>query len=206
MTDTNFIKPLEDFVQGALDTLPEYLKKENTQKFLRIFLERLETVDNAVINMAEFRLLANAEGVFLDEIGEQIGVFRNGQSDNDYRTILLIRQLVAGKGGTRPEVSDALNNLFSSTAWYMYKGTNYRIDIYASSPCFELTNIVEDIVDLFPVITHLRVVETDYNQLAFGFDGDDTALGFSGSNDRLSENAGMLGGLRYTSDKATHSL
>lgn len=204
MSDINFIKPLEDFVQGALDTLPDYLMKDNTQKFLRIFLDRLETVDNAIIDMAEFRLLANAQGIVLDEIGGQIGVSRNGQVDDDYRTILLIRQLAAGKGGTRSEVTDALNNLFSSAVWYMYKGTNYRIDIYASSPCFELINVLDNIVDLFPIITHLRVVEIDYSGNPFGFEGDDSSFGFSGSNDRLSSTAGILGGLRYTSDKVIH--
>jgi hypothetical protein len=40
----------------------------------------------------------------LDDIGEQMGLYRNGQSDDDFRTILLIRQAAAGKGGTRPQV------------------------------------------------------------------------------------------------------
>lgn len=204
--DSNYIKPLDNFVDGAIDTLPDFFNKENNRKFLEIFLDRWKFVEDATINLAEYRLLATAEGVNLDEIGEQLGIFRNGQTDNDYRTILLIRQIAAGKGGTRPEVSESLTNLFSATQWYLYKGNNYRIDVYTSSPCFDLANVVENIVDIFPAITHLRVVETDYVYPSFGFDGDDSSLGFSGSNDRQSEQAGMLGAVRYTSDDEIHGI
>lgn len=204
MTDSNFIKPLDSFVSEVINYLPDYLRKDNLVKFMTVFLDRLEALDNSFIQLAEYRLLVNAQGVVLDDIGTQIGLYRNGQSDDDFRTILLIRQAAAGKGGTRPQVEEALQNLFSTTNWSLYKGTNYRIDLYASSPCFDLVNISEDIVETFPIMTQLRIVETDYLNMGFGFEGDEDAGGFGSSNDESASEAGMLLKVVYVTDKAVH--
>ena len=204
MSNSNFIVPLDSFVDEVINYLPDYLKKDNLVKFLTIFLDRLEALDNAWIELAEYRLLVNAQGVVLDDIGKQMGLYRNGQSDDDFRTILLIRQAAAGKGGTRPQVEESLQNLFSTTNWSLYKGTNYRIDLYASSPCFDLVNISEDIVETFPIMTQLRIVETDYLNMGFGFEGDEDAGGFGSSNDESASEAGMLLKVVYVTDKAVH--
>ena len=204
MTDSNFIKPLDSFVSEVINYLPDYLRKDNLVKFMTVFLDRLEALDNSFIQLAEYRLLVNAQGVVLDDIGTQMGLYRNGQSDDDFRTILLIRQASAGKGGTRPQVEEALQNLFSTTNWSLYKGTNYRIDLYASSPCFDLVNISEDIVETFPIMTQLRIVEADYLNMGFGFEGDEDAGGFGSSNDESASEAGMLLKVVYVTDKAVH--
>ena len=204
MTDSNFIKPLDSFVSEVINYLPDYLRKDNLVKFMTVFLDRLEALDNSFIQLAEYRLLVNAQGVVLDDIGTQMGLYRNGQSDDDFRTILLIRQAAAGKGGTRPQVEEALQNLFSATNWSLYKGTNYRIDLYASSPCFDLVNISEDIVETFPIMTQLRIVETDYLNMGFGFEGDEDVGGFGSSNDESASEAGMLLKVVYITDKAVH--
>lgn len=204
MTDSNFIKPLDSFVSEVINYLPDYLRKDNLVKFMTVFLDRLEALDNSFIQLAEYRLLVNAQGVVLDDIGTQMGLYRNGQSDDDFRTILLIRQASAGKGGTRPQVEEALQNLFSTTNWSLYKGTNYRIDLYVSSPCFDLVNISEDIVETFPIMTQLRIVETDYLNMGFGFEGDEDAGGFGSSNDESASEAGMLLKVVYVTDKAVH--
>ena len=204
MTDSNFIKPLDSFVSEVINYLPDYLRKDNLVKFMTVFLDRLEALDNSFIQLAEYRLLVNAQGVVLDDIGTQMGLYRNGQSDDDFRTILLIRQAATGKGGTRPQVEEALQNIFNTTNWSLYKGTNYRIDLYASSPCFDLVNISEDIVETFPIMTQLRIVETDYLNMGFGFEGDEDAGGFGSSNDESASEAGMLLKVVYVTDKAVH--
>ena len=201
MTDsTNYIKPLDDFVTNGVSLLPDYLKHDTLEAILTIFLNRLKVVEDSAITMAEFRLLANAEGTYLDEIGSQMNIPRNGQNDDDYRTILLIRQAAAGKSGTRSQVTDTLDSLFSSTDRSIYKGYDYRIDVYASTPCFELSSVVNDLIEIFPVMTNLRVVETEYSGSMFGFEGDDESSGFGSSNDPSSTEAGMLGKLVYSTE------
>ena len=201
MTDsTNYIKPLDDFVIGGVSLLPDYLKHDTLEAILTIFLNRLKVVEDSAITMAEFRLLANAEGTYLDEIGSQMDIPRNGQNDDDYRTILLIRQAAAGKSGTRSQIAGTLDSLFSSTDWSIYKGYNYRIDVYASTPCFELSSVVDDLIEIFPVMTNMRVVETEYSGSMFGFEGDEESSGFGSSNDPSSTEAGMLGKLVYSTE------
>ena len=197
---TNYIKPSDDFVTGGVSLLPDYLKHDTLEAILTIFLNRLKVVEDSAITMAEFRLLANAEGTCLDEIGSQMNIPRNGQNDDDYRTILLIRQAAAGKSGTRPQIAETLDSLFSSTDWSIYKGNNYRIDVYASTPCFELSSVVDDLIEIFPVMTNMRVVETEYSGNMFGFEGDDESSGFGSSNDPSSTEAGMLGKLVYSTE------
>jgi hypothetical protein len=200
--ESNFIKPLDSFVDEVISYLPDYLRKDNLVKFMTIFLDRLEALDLSFIKLAEYRLLVNAQGVVLDDIGAQMGgLYRNGQSDDDFRTTLLIRQAAAGKGGTRSQIAESLSSIFSETGWEMYKGDNYRIDIYAQTPCFEIETVRDDIIELFPVITHCRIIESITNVNGFGFEGDPTASGFSSSNDRKSDSSGALLKIAYTSDE-----
>lgn len=199
--DSNFIKPLDSFVDEVIGYLPDYLRKDNLVKFMTVFLDRLESLDLSFIQLAEYRLLINAQGIVLDDIGTQMGIYRNGQTDDNFRTILLIRQAAAGKGGTRTQIAESLSSIFSSSGWELYKGDNYRIDIYAQTPCFELETVADDIIAMFPVITHCRIVETISAVDSFGFEGDTMSSGFASSNDRNSTLSGALLRIAYTSDK-----
>ena len=202
MTDTNFIKKIDNFVDDSISELPDILNQPNTVKFLTIFLERMKSLDDVIVDFAEFRLLSTAQGVVLDEIGQQLNVYRNGQIDDDYRTTILIRLLAIGRGGTRPEVEDSLDELFPSEAakWQMYKGNNYRIDLYCGSVCFDVDSVVDELVGLFPIMTHLRIIKTDFSRKTFGFAGDTSRAGFSASNNRTITTSGIMGKVSYVSD------
>ena len=69
-----------------------------------------------------------------------------------------------------------------------------------STPCFELSSVVDDLIEIFPVMTNMRVVETEYSGSMFGFEGDDESSGFGSSNDPSSTEAGMLGKLVYSTE------
>ena len=43
--DSNFIKPLDSFVDEVIGYLPDYLRKDNLVKFMTVFLDRLEKVE-----------------------------------------------------------------------------------------------------------------------------------------------------------------
>jgi hypothetical protein len=53
-------------------------------------------------------------------------------------------------------------------------------------------------------MTQLRIVETDYLNMGFGFEGDEDAGGFGSSNDESASEAGMLLKVVYVTDKAVH--
>lgn len=199
LKDVNHIHPLPDFVQGGLDYLPgDFLRmKENLVKFLSVFLERLKNIDEMYVDLSENRLLRNATGVNLDELGEQVGIARDGLSDMNYRAIITILLASAAKHGTRSQVIETLSQLFGVGNFSTYKGDNYRFDINVSKTCFELETTLQEIQDMLPLPTHLRL--TSSQGTAFGFAGDNSAGGFGSVNKPRTGEGGMAH-LIYTSD------
>lgn len=197
--DVNHIHVLEDYVEGSLNYLPtEFLREQpNLTAFIEVFLNRLKEVDKVAVGLAEKRLLGNATGVYLDEIGKQLGIFRNGLGDEDYRAIITILNGTANKHGTRPEVISVLRQLLGEEAFQTYKGFNYRFDINISSSCFDNASIVQEIKDMLPLVTYLRITES--MGFAFGFKGDDMAIGFSTRVNRPVSGMGGWASLVYYS-------
>lgn len=198
--DVNHIHPLPDFVKGGLDFLPsDFLEdKERFIKTLSIFLERLKAVDEAMVTFSEMRTLSLAEGVNLDELGLQLGIFRNGLTDQEYRAVIMILSGTSAKNGTRGEVIGTLKQIFGDRGFTTWKGHNYRVDINITDSCFDVKNIMSEIVDMLPLPTHLRVVESEGQ--AFGFDGDPNSAGFASLNDIRHRGVGGIAALVYTSD------
>ncbi|QGZ16310.1 hypothetical protein Hena1_01600 [Erwinia phage Hena1] len=202
LQDVNHIHVLPDFVQDGVNYLPgDFLRqKENLVKFLGTYLERLRVIDEMLVNLSEGRLLANAAYKNLDEIGRQLGVDRNGMSDDSYRASITILLASASKHGTRPEVIQTLRQLFGDQNFTTWKGDNYRIDIHVMSTCFRLEDLLQEIKDMLPLPTHLRLIES-YGR-AFGFNGDKDTFGFSSVNaNKTTTTQGGIARLVYTSDE-----
>lgn len=200
LKDVNHIHPLPDFVKGGVDYLPSGIfdGKENFQTVLRILLERLEFIDKKMVELAELRTTLNAEDFNLDEIGRQLGIFRNGLNDPEYRAVIMILTGNNSKSGTRADIISTLKQLFGDDGVTTYKGYNYRLDINIFNTCMEVTDILPQIVDMLPLVTHLRVVE---NQgYPFGMEGDAQAFGFASVYDDNRTGTGGLSTLIYVSD------
>lgn len=201
---TDFINPLDDFVEAAISSLPDYLNQPNTVAMLEVELSRLLDLETAMIDLAEQRMLENAESYVLDEIGNQVNKPRGGLSDASYRSSLNIYQASLKSSGTRTECNYTLDSLFPDSSYFLYKGKNYRIDLYAKSECFDVETLVGEIVDIFPVITHLRVIELPLTGIPFGFKGDKSTGGFASSTNRVFVDAGKFSRIVYTTDEAIH--
>lgn len=200
LKDVNHIHPLPDFVQEGMDFLPSdmFKDKENFNKSLRILLERLEYIDQKIVELAELRTTLNATDDNLDEIGRQLGIYRNGLNDPEYRAVIMILTGNNAKSGTRGEVIATLKQLFGDEGVTTYKGDNYRLDINIFNTCMEVSDILPQILDMLPLVTHLRVVEN--NGYTFGFEGDNQAFGFASVYDTERYGVGGLPTLIYVSD------
>lgn len=200
LKDVNHIHPLDNFVQGGIDYLPSevFQDKEKFIKMLSIILDRLKYVDEQMVKLAELRLLNQAEGVNLDEIGEQMGIYRNGLNDTEFRAIIMIFAGGNSKSGTRSEIIGTLAQLFGTDGFSTYKGLNYRFDINIFNTCVDLAEILPEIIEMLPLVTHLRV--TDHSGYPFGFEGDARAFGFGSVHDPVRTGAGGVASLVYVSD------
>lgn len=201
LKDVNHIHILPEFVQEGIDYLPgDFLKqKENLVKFLSIYLNRLQQIDQMLVDLAEGRLLMNAAYMNLDEIGKQLGVDRNGMNDDSYRAQITILLASASKHGTRPEIIQTLSQIFGDGNFTTWKGENYRVDLHVLSTCFRLEDLLPEILDMLPLPTHLRMVES-YGR-AFGFNGDSETFGFSSVNAPRNNSQGGICRCLYTSDQ-----
>lgn len=200
LKDVNHIHPLPDFVEGGFNYIPSdiFKDKENFETTLRILLERLEFIDQKMVELAELRTTLNAEDAILDEIGRQLGIYRNGLNDPEYRAVIMILTGNNSKSGTRSEIIATLKQLFGEDGVTTYKGYNYRLDINIFNTCMEVSDILPEIIDMLPLVTHLRVVE---NQgYPFGFNGDAQAFGFASVYDSERTGAGGMTTLIYVSD------
>lgn len=201
LKDVNHIHPLENFVQGGIDFLPSdvFQDKEQFMKVMAILLERLEFVDKQLVQLAEMRTTINAEDVNLDEIGQQLGIYRNGLGDAEYRAVIMILTGNGAKSGTRGEIIATLKQLFGEDGVTTYKGFNYRLDINVFNTCMEIMDILPEILDMLPLVTHLRLVESP--GYPFAFHGDEEAFGWASVYDPIREGAGGMASLTYVSDE-----
>ena len=198
--DVNHIHELENFVQGAIDYLPSdvFQTREQFMQIFKIFMERLSFVDKKMVELAEYRTLALAEGDNLDEIGRQEGIFRNGLNDPEYRAVIMILSGNNSKSGTRSDVIATLKQLFGDDGVTTFKGHNYRVDINIFNACVEVKQILDEIIDMMPMVTHLRIVES--RGYPFGFKGDDQAIGFGSVFHENKTGVGGIASLIYVSD------
>lgn len=200
LKDVNHIHPLPDFVKGGFDFLPSGIfdGKENFQGTLKILLDRLEFIDRKMVELAENRLTLNASDAILDEVGEQLGIYRNGLDDPEYRAVIMILTGNNSKSGTRTEVISTLKQLFGDEGVTTYKGYNYRFDINIFNTCMEVPQILQQIIDMLPLVTHLRVVE--HEGFPFAFEGDRQSYGFASVFDEDRYGPGGMSHLVYVSD------
>ena len=61
--------------------IEDFKSSENMVKLTYIISSHKEILDQAIIYLAKARLLANATGVYLDQIGEKLGVDRQSATD-----------------------------------------------------------------------------------------------------------------------------
>ena len=188
------------FVEDNLSYLPEALQKDLLSKFVQVELDRYKVVDDTLYYLAINRLLANATGTYLEDIGARFQIYRNGLDDESYRATLFLKTGEAQKHGTHTDIISILYQLLGEGTVYTYKGNNFRFDVALSSPCFDVNTTAEDIANLTPLVTELRIV--DGLGYPFGFDGDDDCGGFASVVDVTTPdfNFGSIGGfysIRY---------
>ena len=202
LRNVDHIQIKENFVQEGLDYLPEALQKPNIQKVLQIDLDRWKVIDDTLYQLAVRRLLTEATGIYLDDIGARFQIFRNGLNDDDYRATLFLKTGEAQKHGTRSDIIGVLYQLLGTDSVFTWKGDKYRFDVAISSPCFNLATTADDIAALMPLITDLRIV--DGIGIPFVFDGDIDGEGFGITDDIPIPTGG--GRLMFTSYKSTYDI
>lgn len=201
-----------DTINGDVKALliDKFQSQENIVKLIYVISSHKEKIDQAYILMALGRIIANATGDYLDEIGSRLGVDRESSTDDQYRAILQIRAYRVQGQGTRSDIISILSRFtgISETDIDTYVGKNKSFDIAFYEECLNTNAALSELEKLFPVVSSYRLIAKGGKAFMFGSVYDDSDYSEDGSNgcgsvydtevsDYASTYGGRLGSLLY---------
>lgn len=153
-------------------------------KLTYILSSHKEILDKAIIYLGKARLLANATGAYLDEIGDKLGVDRMSASDDQYRAILQLRAYRVASAGTRPDIISLFSKFsgLSEADVSTYVGKNKTFDVAFYEECLNSTTALDEIVKLFPVVSNYRLISKAGKSMQFTSVYSDTQTSTDGTN------------------------
>lgn len=175
-------------LNSSISLLPwQFRSSENILKFISIIAEMKQRLDDVIVDVAKQRLISTAYGQQLDNIGAELGVERQGTSDEDYRIVLQIRMLRRKSQGTRPNVVDIISRFTGTEPENIdiYSGKNKSINIAFNEGCADVNNTIDEMIKILPILSNYRII-TKVGTTPFGFCSVDdspaqiAALGFGG--------------------------
>ena len=164
--------------------IDEFKSSENMVKLTYIISSHKEILDTAIIYMAKARLISNASGVYLDQIGEKLGVDRNSSTDDQYRAILQLRAYRVASSGTRPDIINIFSRFsgLSENNVDTYVGKSKTFDVAFYEECLNTTTALDEIVKIFPVLSSYRLIAKAGKTFKFTSVFEDSDYSSDGSN------------------------
>lgn len=94
-------------VEEATDRLTSmFAESENLQKLVKMFVQELQEVEDALNTLSNSKDIDNISGIWLDYIGKIVNEPRKGREDKDYRPALKLRIAINTANGTHKDVYD----------------------------------------------------------------------------------------------------
>lgn len=161
----------DSVINASLSLLPwQFNNKENIVKLMTVVAVMKQKIDDVVIDLAKYRLIDTAYGIQLDNVGYELGVYRQGSSDDEFRTVLKIRAFRRTSQGTRPDIVSLLARIVGTSQEDIdvYVGNNKTVDVSFIDSCGSLIGTTEELNKMFPVITNHRILAKASN-ITLGF-------------------------------------
>ncbi len=183
MTKANHLQINSELQQDLFSEYPYTLRsKENVAKLLISDIKQWDKFQLAIQDVAYKRLLPNATGSLLDDIGGRLNLKRYNQTDDAFRATIRLRSLRQTSNGSRGDIVELLNIFFNGATFYFNKGGLGFVDLTVPKHCFDQGGLAKEVEDLFPANTNLHIKEM----------GDEPYMGFIDAKDSLTPN-GMGG-------------
>jgi|WetSurMetagenome_2_1015567.scaffolds.fasta_scaffold179602_2 hypothetical protein len=110
------VNQITNHVQIALDRLiQQYKGRPNLEGLLTAFVTQIQDLENAIYPIDQYRQLMFAYGQQLDNLGEIIGLKRNGLADNEYLVLLLGTIAENNSDTTAPVLLYIVKTVFQAT-------------------------------------------------------------------------------------------
>lgn len=159
------------------------IQGEKLREVLRIFCEKMQEVEDDAIDCIYERLLSDAEGVWLDQIGKIVGRTRGDLSDITYRAVLTSWIASARASGSAKDIASVLGTLLSGydpEIHIIVAGpATYQIDIDTSGPIdADFTAATVEVVEVARPAGVTGIIVNGKKGSALRF--DDSDRGFDG--------------------------
>lgn len=199
MATVDYIEQNPDLLTETKDLLlSQFELSTNIQGLVSVAVAAFQEVERSAVELAVERLLVNAVGAQLDEIGGQLGVSRLTATDEQYRSAIKIAGRSRHSAIDRDSLVELLSLISGNDVTDIYKGVAHYVDLSMIAYCIDPALTGPQIQDVFPLNTKLRVVAKEGTP--FGFDGDSGAEGFGAyPSDDGYGNGGRFSGLIYQS-------
>ncbi len=169
MSNANHLQMDMKFQENLFNEYPYMLRsKENLSKLLHWEIKQWDKFQLAINNLAYKRLLINAEGQLLDDIGDKLNIRRYDKTDDAYRSTILLRSLRQTSNGSRGDIVRLLKLFFGTSVFYFTKGDRGFVQLTVPPHCFDQAALSKEIDDIFPVNTNLHINER-LDKPFFGF-------------------------------------
>tara|TARA_Y100000593_G_scaffold94032_1_gene191194 strand:- start:9054 stop:11939 length:2886 start_codon:yes stop_codon:yes gene_type:complete len=187
----DYVKSNPDIVQESKDlVLTQFGDSDNIQKFVEIIAEEAKSYEEVAEKIFTSFLLINATGFALDSIGEFLNFPREGRSDDAYRTALVISAIGSNSKITRDSIYRLVEIVTGGLGGYFYNGRYHDLYIYLQDACVERAIAAEFLDKYLPTNTQASVLFESGE--AFGFEGNDAAVGFDKVRQTSSEGVAFV--------------
>lgn len=163
---TDYTIPEIDYTEKALGRLTFDLQKENFEKFVSIYSDELQLLEETLLILAQQKDIDVASGVWLDYIGKIVGELRNGKSDEDYRKALKLRIGINNSDGTPNIITDLVKQYTNASEVRFSEGGIAWFSIYTNGLENLDATLWQLLQDIKPVATKV-IINTDITNNCF---------------------------------------
>lgn len=158
--DVNHIHLNPNFVQESLDR--SIVPTEHLLSLIEIDAERWKLVQDSAVNMATGRLLDNAEGINLDNIGNSLGLPRTSADDEQYRQAIKLRSYSRNINFDEDSLIDIISRYTGVPPEEIieYKAYKKGVEFQIITP-FLTPEALTELVRLFPALTDVSFIQKD---------------------------------------------
>ncbi len=161
-------------IEGLL--VSQYKDSANFNRFLSSIAAIKQEIEHVTLDLRDKRILANAEGIQLDGLGELVGLDRDGRTDDEYRTEIGTQIQINLSGGQAEILINVTASITGSTLVQLTDSYPAKINIaFNGTAPANLLTILSKLKAAGVELTLTQISETN----PFVFEGDGAGLGFS---------------------------
>ena len=166
----NKIKLVSDRVERAKSLLLSQFKDSpNINTLVEVLVSELQELENTLNDVQTVRTLDGSYGVWLEEIGRQLKVGRNGYSDNDYKTAIKIAMFKRTASATLDDIQRIVELLSGDPEAVLTNNYPYFMELTSYLFCVgESQEGLELIGNLFPANTAIKINKRFGRSFGFG--------------------------------------